>query len=165
MVSIQTRPADRNDVTELTKLLNEIIDIGGTTAMENKLSVDEFQRHFVSGDGFISCILAEAEDGTVLGFQALSRHEKLPASWADIATFARVNPKIPGVGTQLFQATLALARRENIDCINATIRADNISGLGYYTKMGFEDYALNKGVPLLDGTPVDRISKKFEICR
>ena len=96
-------------------------------------------------------------------FQSLSRHTKLPVGWADIATFARVSPKIPGVGTSLFQKTLPYARSIYLEAINATIRADNVSGLSYYAKMGFIDYSVASAVPLNDGTPIDRISKKFKV--
>ena len=42
--------------------------------------------------------------------------------------------------------------------INATIRADNYAGIPYYEKLGFETYAVAEGLPLGDGTPVDRAS-------
>jgi hypothetical protein len=52
-----------------------------------------------------------------------------------------------------------------MEFINATIRADNTGGLAYYAKMGFETYGITKDVPLLDGTPVDRINKRFQVNR
>ena len=45
------------------------------------------------------------------------------------------------------------------------IRDSNESGLAYYSKIGFIDYSVNKAVPLNDGTPVDRISKKYAVGR
>jgi len=159
---INIRPATQNDLKQLCLIINEIIVIGGSTAFEEVLIEEEFDAIFLSGEAFISCLLAENTDGQVLGFQSLCHHKKLPDDWADIATFARVEPKTHGVGTSLFQATLELARQLGLTCINATIRADNISGLSYYAKIGFENYSVDKAVPLQDGTPVDRISRKFE---
>ncbi|MDB5552313.1 MAG: GCN5-related N-acetyltransferase, partial [Rhizobium sp.] len=72
-----------------------------------------------------------------------------------------MSPKTKGVGTALFPVTRAAAEKLGLAFINATIRADNVSGLAYYTAMGFEDYDRQVGVPLLDGTPVDRIKKRF----
>ncbi|WP_420810234.1 GNAT family N-acetyltransferase [Ensifer aridi] len=69
--------------------------------------------------------------------------------------------KVPGAGTALFAATKAYARDAGFLAINATIRADNIGGLAYYSKMGFVDYKVDKAVPLKDGRPVDRISKRY----
>jgi RimJ/RimL family protein N-acetyltransferase len=87
-----------------------------------------------------------------------------PKGLADIATFARTSPKIRGVGSALFPATRAAAAEEfGLEFVNATIRADNGSGLAYYAKMGFEIYDRLVQIPLLDGTPVDRIKKRFVI--
>ena len=162
-IRLQTRKASENNSKDLCQILNEIIAIGGTTGFENILSESEFESVFINGPGLISCFLAE-NNGLILGFQSLSHHPDLPSGWADIATFARVNPKVRGVGTSLFEATLAFARHLDIETINATIRADNKSGLSYYSKMGFNDYSISKQIPLQDGTPVDRISKKITVC-
>ncbi len=48
-----------------------------------------------------------------------------------------------------------------IVAINATIRKDNTGGIAYYIKMGFEIYALARDVTMLDGTKIDRISKRL----
>jgi hypothetical protein len=45
--------------------------------------------------------------------------------------------------------------------INATIRADNVGGLAFYSRLGFTDHGISRAVPLRDGTPVDRVSKRF----
>ena len=159
---LKIRKACKDDLKILCSILNEIIDIGGTTAFQNRLHESEFESYFLNGTDCICCLLAENEE-SILGFQSLSLHPDLPDDWADIATFARANPKIRGVGTTLFETTLKFARLQNIDSINASIRADNRSGLCYYARMGFEDYSIAKGIPLQDGTPVDRVSKKFTV--
>lgn len=154
------RKAAPSDAAELAALLNDIIRAGGTTAIETELTPDEFDDWFISGPHPLACHVAEA-DGLLYGFQSLSRYGDPPPGWADIATFARTAPKKPGVGTALFAATLAAAEALGLKVINATIRADNVSGLGYYGKMGFEDYDRLVGVPLRDGTLVDRVKKRF----
>jgi len=159
---IQTRHATQKDVAELCIILNEIIVIGGTTAYESELSDTEFIDHFLTNNGFISCIVAYNTELT-LGFQSLSKHTDLPENWADIATFSRTSPKVKGVGLALFRATTEFLENKNYTKINATIRADNRSGMAYYSKIGFTDYAIRKSIPLKDGTPVDRISKQFKI--
>lgn len=159
------RASVNSDSEVLHLLLNEIIKTGGSTAMENPLSATDFEIHFLSGTNFICCHTAENEEGELVGFQSLGIHSKLPKGWADIATFARLSPKTPGVGTALFQTTVAYAREFKFKSINATIRADNVSGLAYYSKMGFTDYSTDKAVPLNDGTLIDRISKKLDLRR
>jgi L-amino acid N-acyltransferase YncA len=161
--SFRVRQATSNDAPSLCQILNEIIAIGGTTAFETPLSVFELENHFLSGDDCIVCLLAETLTGEALGFQSLSRNSKLPTGWGDIATFTRREPRTPGIGTALFQSTVAFAGNLGLAAINATIRADNESGIPYYEKMGFKTYDVARGVPLKDGTPVDRISKTYSL--
>jgi len=163
MVDLRIRKARAADADELTALLNEIIAAGGTTAMEEPLSPDQLRDWFIDGQSALTCHLAETDDG-LAGFQFLSLYPDLPKGWADIGTFSRISPKIPGVGTALFAATLKAARSLDIEFINATIRADNSGGLGYYGKIGFETYSTTKDVPLSDGTPVDRINKRYKVA-
>ena len=96
-----------------------------------------------------------------MGFQAIARHPELPDDWADIATFARVIPKTPGVGRALFAKTRTQAKNTGISTISATIRADNRGGLIFYEKMGFQTYSVAKDAPLEGGTLIDRISKSY----
>ncbi len=160
---ISVRQARANDAVALADILNEIILIGGTTAFEDCFSAEAFSRYFILGDEAVFCCVAVDGDGVLLGFQSLRRETKLPASWADIATFSRASSKVTGVGAALFPATVALAREAGLKTINATIRADNVSGLRYYSKMGFVDYHVWKDVPLKDGLKVDRICKRFDV--
>jgi len=157
---MKVRKAVSSDAEALSILLNEIILAGGTTALETPLSAAEFADWFIEGEFPLACHVAEL-DGTLLGFQSLSVFGDPPDGSADIATFARMNPKTKGVGSALFPATRAVAEQLGLAVINATIRADNVSGLAYYAAMGFEDYDRQIAIPLLDGTPVDRIKKRF----
>lgn len=163
--TLDVRPARSEDVPALTALLNRVIEIGGTTALQVPLTEAEFDDWFVSGPAVIGCHVAvDPRDGAYLGFQVLTRHDGLPPDWGDIGTFTRPEPKVPGVGTALFPATRALALRFGLSAINATIRADNTGGQAYYAKMGFVTYAVSPGVPLLDGTPVDRIARRYDLA-
>lgn len=159
---MQIRKATPADAPELASLLNEIIRAGGTTAIETELSAQEFDDWFISGPYPLACHVAE-EDGILYGFQSLSLFGDPPEGWADIATFARMAPKKKGVGTALFEATRKAAAELGLSAINATIRADNVSGLGYYAKMGFKDYDRIAEVPLEDGRLVDRVKRWFDL--
>ncbi|NTF83609.1 GNAT family N-acetyltransferase [Rhizobium rhizogenes] len=157
------RRAVSADAEELCGLLNEIIRAGGTTALETPLSPAEFADWFIDGEFALVCHVAE-HDRSLVGFQSLSLYGDPPKGYADIATFARVNSKIRGIGSALFPSTRVAAEELKLEFINATIRADNVSGLAYYAKMGFETYDRLLQIPLLDGTPVDRIKKRFRMA-
>ena len=162
-VKIQIRPLQPTDVSTLLELLNEIVRAGGTTAIETPLTESEFCGYFTNSDNHLFCHVAVDDKGLLLGFQSLQKHPKLPAGWANIATYARRNPVTPGVGMALFEQTRRQAVIAGISFINATIRADNVGGLAYYSKTGFVDYSTEEAVPLKDGTPINRVSKKYTL--
>jgi L-amino acid N-acyltransferase YncA len=155
------RQATPGDAVALCQILNKIITVGGTTAIETPLSVTEFDDHLLTGCDCIVCFVTEAMNGERLGFQSLTKNAELPEAWVDIGTFTRREPRTPGVGTALFQNTIAFARQNGYVAINATIRADNYSGIPYYEKMGFKTYKVARDVPLKSGKPVDPISKNY----
>ena len=66
--SLTIRPAHNDDIDGMRMLLNEIIRVGGTTAITNELSPDEMCGWFVSSENLVSCFGAIHTDGTVTGF-------------------------------------------------------------------------------------------------
>ncbi|MEL7258347.1 MAG: GNAT family N-acetyltransferase, partial [Pseudomonadota bacterium] len=90
-------------------------------------------------------------------------HENLPDDAADIATFVKLGQTGLGIGSKLFERTKSEARRLGYAWLNATIRADNESGLTYYQSRGFEDYKRIRNTQLADGTIVDRICKRYKL--
>jgi uncharacterized protein YhfF/L-amino acid N-acyltransferase YncA len=161
---LNVRPARPLDARPLSEILNQIIAAGGTTAHETPFSPEAFTEHFIAGKSVLGCLVAETAAGEVVGFQAL---EQLPGrpDWADIGTFVRRTPKIPGVGAALFAKTRIAARALSLRAINATIRADNASGLPYYARMGFLTYDVARAVPLQSGVAVDRVMKVYALDR
>lgn len=159
---ITIRPVCAEDAPALAGLLNAIIARGGTTAFETPFTADGLNRSYLTGPTVHCCFVAEA-DGQLLGFQTVGTQPFLPKQVGDIATFTRLGGSQGGVGTALFTATKARARELGLAAINATIRADNVGGLTFYGRMGFIDHEVVPAVPLQDGTPVDRIRKRFAL--
>jgi L-amino acid N-acyltransferase YncA len=166
-MTVTTRPATAADAPAMCAILNAIIAIGGTTAYEDPFTPATMTANYIAAPLLISCTLAEL-DGQPAGFQGLwhpdpARDNPLPPGWAAIASFVRVGLTGRGIGRALFAATTTAAHAAGITTIDATIRADNASGLTFYTALGFRDYAVIPAVPLKDGTPVDRIRKRFDL--
>ena len=161
-MTLTVRPAEPGDAAEMAALLNEIIAIGGTTAYEDPFEPADLYASLVAAETILCCHVALSE-GRVVGFQALETEEGSGVVTGYIATFARQTGGVPGVGRALFPITVAAAREAGLTEIIATIRADNKPGLGYYSRIGFVDHEVHKGVPLKDGTPVDRISKRYAL--
>ena len=155
------RPAVDDDTEGMRTLLNEIIRIGGTTAITNELSPDEMREWFISGEVVVSCFVAIDSDGTIVGFQSLSKYDTRPAGWVDIATFASRARHKSGVGSALFARTREVASKRGFAAINASIRVDNVGGLAYYSRMGFDTYLNEVGDPQAQGRLFNRVHKRF----
>ncbi len=160
------RPATGADASDMVEVLNPIIAEGGTTAHLRPFDVDRMHSHYIARASAVSCIVAE-DAGCVIGFQSLNwpqnKDDPFPQGWAVIASFVAPHAAGKGVGPQLFEATKTAARAAGVQVIDATIRADNVPGLRYYSGLGFVDYALLESIPLGDGTVVDRIRKRYNL--
>jgi L-amino acid N-acyltransferase YncA len=165
-MELDVRPVRPEDAAELADLLNQIIAQGGTTALETPFTPDALAQAYLTGPDVICCFVAvDRVTGRLEGFQTLGAYPDLPEDVGDIGTFARVGGVQRGVGSRLFAATLAEARRLGLTALNATIRADNTGGLAFYGRVGFEAYDVRKAVPLRDGTLVDRVRKRYWLGR
>ncbi|MCF6231722.1 MAG: GNAT family N-acetyltransferase [Rhodobacteraceae bacterium] len=162
MNAIEVRAMQPGDMVAACAILNQIIRAGGTTALETELDETNFARYY-AGTDLIANHVALDTQGQVAGFQWLGVNKNLDRSCADIATFTRRTNPLRGAGRALFATTTKFAKNAGFAQINATIRADNVSGLGYYTKIGFVDFSVARAVPLRDETPVDRISKRYTL--
>lgn len=156
------RKASQSDVPELVDILNAVIAIGGTTAYQDPRTPDYFVPMIAPTDPKLFIHVAEA-GGQIQGMQWMEPLDPPKTHIGGIATFARPGTAQKGIGTQLF----AMTRQASLDAgyaeIYARIRADNLGGLAYYEKMGFRDHLIDRAVPLKDGTPVDRITKRLRL--
>lgn len=159
MIIRAARPGDR---IAMARILNKIIAIGGTTAYEDPLEPDYFDQFLNAPDRKVFLHVAETGEG-VQGFQWVEPLEPPESHIGGIATFAKTETSQRGIGTALFNITQQVSRQVGYSELVAKIRADNIGGLAYYTKMGFGDHSIIEGEPLQDGTPVDRVIKRLTL--
>ena len=165
MINTRVRPAVAGDAAQMVKLLNDVIAAGGTTAHQTPLDVDTMRSHYIGRDSKVACHVA-ISNGRLSGFQSLnwaSDSDPMPQGWAVIATFVALDRAKQGIGQKLFSATRFAAKDAGVTTIDATIRADNVGGLKYYSGLGFTDYAEIPNLPLSDGTPVTRVRKKLDL--
>ncbi|QPM91516.1 GNAT family N-acetyltransferase [Pseudooceanicola algae] len=161
-MTLHVRRAGALDCAPMADLLNQIIAIGGTTAMTQPVTGDILAGWMTRSPRSLWHI-AEDDGGTLLGFQYVQPHPKHGPKVAQIATFARVGRTGLGIGSALFEATKTAARAEGYTWIDAEIRADNSSGLTYYQSRGFEDYGRIEGYRLGDGSLVDKRLKRYDL--
>lgn len=156
---IHIRRAGAMDARAMADLLNEIIEIGGTTAYTDPVT-PEYLAGRMAEDGSVWHI-AEDDNGTLLGFQWIDRMDGDDA--CGIATFARVGKTGLGIGSRLFEATKAAARALGYTWIQAAIRTDNTGGITYYQSRGFELYGHRRGVELANGQIVDQELRRHDL--
>ena len=160
---INVRPAIPLDAPSMARLLNEIIRIGGTTAITRPVTGEDLRDWMAESAGQSAWHVALDQDEEVVGFQWISPNETLPPEAIDIATFVQVGRTGLGIGSSLFKASSAAAKALGYVWINANIRADNEGGLTYYQSRGFRDYGIIEGYALADGTRVDKRLKRYDI--
>lgn len=156
------RKATLRDLDALAAILNEIIAIGGTTAFEEPLEPAYFDQFIDALDPKVFLFVAEAE-GIVVGLQWIEPLDPPNEHLGGIATFAQPGTTQRGIGSAMIEATRAASLAAGYSGIEAKIRADNTGGLAYYSKMGFEDHSVTRGVPLSDSTPIDRVHKRLTL--
>jgi L-amino acid N-acyltransferase YncA len=165
-LSFTVRPVAPEDAPELAELLNAIIARGGTTALETPFTPEKLAQTYLTGPDVHICLVAvDPGTGRIEGFQTLGRYPNLPDDIGDIGTFARIDGAQRGIGSALFKTMVERARALGLSAINATIRGDNVGGLAFYTKQGFVDHAVTPAVPLSEGTPVDRVHKRYDLAQ
>lgn len=160
---IDVRTAREADTPAMANLLNEIIAIGGTTARTSPVSAETLRNEMKASGAKSVWLVATSPEQGVVGFQLIAQSEALPPDAAEISTFVAQGRTGLGIGSALFSATTAAARRLGYAWINANIRADNQSGLTYYDSRGFRDYGQIEGYRLGDGQIVDKILKRFDL--
>jgi L-amino acid N-acyltransferase YncA len=162
---IHVRQATKLDARQMAQLLNAIIAKSGTTAQTTPITAQDLQDEMRHCSRQSLWILAEDDRVQALGFQNVRPHPDLPDDTGDIATFVKLGQTGLGIGTKLFETTKKRAKRMGYAWLNATIRADNESGLIYYQSRGFETYNRIPDTKLADGTVVDRICKRYDLSR
>ncbi|MEL6570468.1 MAG: GNAT family N-acetyltransferase [Pseudomonadota bacterium] len=155
-MKLAARPATDSDLPALCDLFNTIVQAGGTTAHEDVWDLPTFQSYYFDDPAMVHTVLYNENP---IGFQAVFAND----GGLSIGSFTDQSNPVRGAGAVMFAATRAWAETNKFAWIDAKIRADNVPGLAYYTKMGFVDYKVDKGVPLKDGTPMDRITKRLMI--
>jgi len=144
-----------DDAAAMTEILNEIIAIGGTTAHQEAKPVAMVRNEYIDGPEVLTSVVA-ASDGRVVGWQSVGMWQ----SEAHIGTFVRHGTQAQGVGGALFVLTRELLLKMDVTAVVATIRADNVPGQAYYTRLGFAEFAREPDFALKDGRVVGRVHRR-----
>lgn len=162
-MQVDIRPFQDSDLAQMTEILNEIIEVGGTTAYLEPLTETDMAQKVAKGTKNTSWNIAIDHNERIVGFQWAEPHHLLPPQAASIATFVRIGVVGGGIGSKLFKQTEQKMRAFGFTWINASIRSDNASGLRYYSKMGFKDWKIEPDAKLTDGRITGKHHKRFDL--
>lgn len=151
------------DLAGMARLLNTIIEKGGTTALTRPVTADDLSEWVAFAPDQNAWHVAVDENEQPVGFQWIEPEASLPPQAANIATFVKVGQTGLGIGSALFEATKKAAKDLGYVWINANIRADNEGGLVYYQSRGFLDYGKIDGYRLENGQTVDKRLKRYDL--
>ena len=160
---ITTRPAIQLDAGSMARLLNAIIDQGGTTALTRPVTGQDIKDWMAADPDRSAWHVALNDKEDVVGFQWIEPAAYLPAEAAEIATFVQIGRTGLGIGSKLFDATRKAAIALGYVWINANIRSDNEGGLVYYQSRGFADYGKIEDYKMANGQIVDKTLKRFDL--
>jgi len=153
--------AQKAHLADMVRIINGLIAMGDNTAHRTPFTQDRLWDHIASNTDAVSRLVA-VRDGHVLGFQYTNWADKT-AGRAYIASFMDPKAQGQGIGRALFTHTVLAAKQAGVVTLDATIRTDNVSGLAYYTAMGFVDHQMYRDVTLSDGTRVDQVQKLYQV--
>ena len=151
------------DLPDMARLLNEIIEEGGTTALARPVTGNDLADWMAFQPGRNAWHVALDAQERVVGFQWIEPKSSLPPEACDISTFVQIGQTGLGIGSALFVATRKAAKALGYVWINANIRADNEGGLIYYQSRGFQDYGVIEGYEMANGQIVDKRLKRFDL--
>lgn len=140
MIQYQIRPVIPDDAAGIVGVLNPIIADGRYTVLNQRLTIAQ-ERAFIEGFPQRGVFLiAETWDGRILGFQSMEPFASYTSAFDHvgvIGTFVALDQRRQGIGSQLWQALLPLARDQGYEKIFTYVRADNPASLTFYLKAGF----------------------------
>ncbi len=144
-------------------MLSLVLASRDTSSMTGPVDADTIRRWMTAAPARSHWTVAEDDSGAILGLQWIEPHAELPSEAATIATFVAPGRQQLGIGSALFSRTERAARTLGYVWINATIRADNESGLTYYQSRGFRPWKQETNVEIAPGRLVDRVSTRYDL--
>ena len=102
---VKVRPSIALDASSMAQLLNEIVTIGGTTAMTRPVTGKDLTEWMATNADQSAWHVALDDQENVVGFQWISPHPNLPPEACDIASFVQVGRTGLGVGSAMSGST------------------------------------------------------------
>jgi L-amino acid N-acyltransferase YncA len=138
-IDVIIRPAVATDAPGIVDVVNPIIDAGVYTAFDTPFSVEAERRYIEAFPARGIFHVAVAGDA-VVGFQSMEPFATYTHAFDHVGvlgTYVELSRRRTGIGSALFEATVAEARRKHYEKLFTYILVHNDAALHAYTKHGF----------------------------
>jgi L-amino acid N-acyltransferase YncA len=158
---IRIRPVQIEDAEGIVNVLNPLILAGKSTALDRVFTAEQeqtFIKNFpVRG---IFHVAERADSGAIVGFQNVEPFATYTDAFAHvgvIGTYVDQSGQRQGIGRLLFEATRSAAKEKGYEKLFAFVRADNVNGLVFYQRIGFEVIGVAKRHAKIQGAYIDEV--------
>lgn len=138
-IDLIIRPAVAGDASGIVEVVNPIIDAGVYTAFDTPFTVDAERRYIEAFPARGIFHVAVAGDA-IVGFQSMEPFATYTHAFDHVGvlgTYVELSRRRTGIGSALFKATFAAARRKHYEKLFTYVLVHNDAALRAYTKHGF----------------------------
>jgi L-amino acid N-acyltransferase YncA len=155
-MSIVIRPAAAEDAAAICRIYNQGIEDRVAT-LETEPRTPDDRRAWLRGRGPRHPVLVAEEDGQVVGWASLNSFNSRAAydGVADFSVYVERARRGRGIGGQLLERLVVLARELDYHKLVLAALAHNAAGEALYEKVGFRRVGVYREQGRLDGRWVD----------
>lgn len=140
MSGVHIRPAELSDAPALMAIYNPVVETSTATFDLVPRTLEEQREWLADRSGARIVLVAEDEQGTVVGYAALSPYRDRAAYSTTVEDSVYVHDEHHGrgIGRLLLEAIVDAARAHGFHAVMARIVADHEASIALHTVCGFE---------------------------
>jgi len=145
---VQLRLALPSDAEAVREIYNTEV-IGSTVTFDMvPRTLDEQRRWLEARSGALAVVVAEDDDGTVVGFSSISPYRDRPAysTTVEDSVYVRRDQRGKGLGRALLDEIVEVAAKQGFHTVMARIVGHHESSIELHRSIGFEVVGIEKEV-------------------
>ena len=146
-MQVTLKPMDQNHRQKVMDIFNYYIENSYAAYPERSLPVEFFER-FLEMSRLYPAIVAEDEDGVILGFGMLRPYNPMPvfARTAEITYFIKPEATSRGIGKMMLDYLIEEGKKKGVATILAGISSLNPGSIHFHARNGFTECGRLKSV-------------------
>jgi L-amino acid N-acyltransferase YncA len=159
---VTVRPVRRDDLADaagVAEVLNGVISERRYTVLAGYWTPEE-ELAFLQGLGSRSELFVAEVAGRIVGFQSIEPFAAYTPAMDHVAilgTYVRAEFRERGIGLRLAEKMFEFARIQGYEKAVIYVLADNLGGLAYYCRLGFQERGVLKRQSKIDGVYHDEV--------